>query len=72
MSDTNQGKPDTPRDKHPLFAYAPAPESRAVVDSAPIRAAPGQALTLWPPQPMPEPEPPTELPRPATGWFAYG
>ncbi len=47
-------------------------ESRTVVDSAPIRAAAGQALTLWPPQPMPEPEPPADLPRPATGWFAYG
>jgi len=46
-------------------------ESRAVVDSAPIRAAAGQALTLWPPQPTPEPEPPAQLPRPATGWFAY-
>jgi hypothetical protein len=47
-------------------------ESRTVVDSAPLRAAAGQALTLWPPQPMPEPEPLADLPRPATGWFAYG
>ncbi len=47
-------------------------ESRTVIDGAPIRAAAGQALTLWPPQPMPEPEPPADLPRPATGWFAYG
>ncbi|MEV6852104.1 hypothetical protein [Actinoplanes sp. NPDC051411] len=47
-------------------------ESRAVIDSAPIRAAAGRAVALWPLQPVPEPEPPAELPRPATGWFAYG
>jgi hypothetical protein len=46
------------------------PESRTVLDSAPILAAAGRAQLLWPPQPpMEHLEPPTP-PGPSSGWFA--
>jgi len=49
------------------------PESRTVVDSAPIREAAGRAQELWPPQSYWEEthEPPPPPPRPETGWFSY-
>jgi hypothetical protein len=46
------------------------PESRTVVDSAPIRAAAERSQLLWPPQPAEEPPQPPPLPRPSSGWFA--
>ena len=46
------------------------PESRTVIDSAPIRAAAAESVALWPPQPDEEPEEPPPPPRPPTGWFS--
>jgi hypothetical protein len=46
------------------------PESRTVLDSAPIRAAADHSQPLWPPQPAGEPSEPPPPPRPSTGWFA--
>jgi hypothetical protein len=46
------------------------PESRTVLDSAPIRAAADHSQLLWPPQPAEEPAQPPPPPRPSSGWFA--
>lgn len=46
------------------------PESRTVLDSAPIRAAADRSQLLWPPQPVTQPPEPRHPPGPSSGWFA--
>ena len=46
------------------------PESRAVLDSAAIRAAAERSQLLWPPRPVTQPPELPPPPAPPSGWFA--